>query len=229
MSDPEKEDAESNTTGLHDVPNLKASRAGYKSALTRKRNEIRVLLASAGTVDLQGKLTELKAAWQNFELAHQRYHASLEDDDEIEASFLYFEEEQGKINTIKNKLEERLDLSELEDHSGGMARSSTPERKNTLQQRVKQLEEDLIYSKRMFELEKEYKEKELKLAYERRSLETSLSMGLSVESGAAAVNPSELQARQLQCLEELSKRNLDLVSLTLPQPEIPSFNGNPLD
>ena len=79
------------------------------------------------------------------------------------------------------------------------------------------------------ELEKEYKEKELKLAYERRSLETSLSMGLSVESGAAAVNPSELQARQLQCLEELSKRNLDLVSLTLPQPEIPTFNGNPLD
>ena len=76
---------------------LKKSRAGFKSALTKKRNDLRELMT-------QEKFKELFESWEKFEDTHKTLHKILTDDDEIDQSYKYYDKENEAICEMKQNI-----------------------------------------------------------------------------------------------------------------------------
>ena len=88
---------------------LKKTRSGFKSALTKKRNELSKLLHGEKSVDtVKMKIMELDQAFDNFKGAHDVYTKSLVEEDSIMESREYFESEYCAIKELKEKAGTRI-------------------------------------------------------------------------------------------------------------------------
>ena len=84
---------------------LKKSRAGFKSALTKKRNDLRELMTQESIVDeVKLKFKELLESWEKFEDTHKTLHKILTDDDEIDQSYKYYDKENEAICEMKQNI-----------------------------------------------------------------------------------------------------------------------------
>ena len=80
---------------------LKKTRSGFKSALTKKRNELSELLHGDKSVDtVKMKIMELDQAFDNFKGAHDVYTKSLVEEDSIMESREYFESEYCAVKEL---------------------------------------------------------------------------------------------------------------------------------
>ena len=76
---------------------LKRNRSTAKGILTKKRNEIELLInkfESSAAVEL--KLSELKSAFEQLKLSHGNYHETLTEEEEIQDSLDYLSYEELK-------------------------------------------------------------------------------------------------------------------------------------
>ena len=88
---------------------LKTTRSGFKSALTKKRNELSELLHREKNVDtVKKKIMELDQAFANFEGAHDVYTKSLVEENSIMESREYFESEHCAVKELKERAGSRI-------------------------------------------------------------------------------------------------------------------------
>ena len=88
---------------------LKKTRSGFKSALTKKRNELSDLLHREKNVDaVKMKIMELDQAFVNFKGAHDVYTKSLVEENSIMESREYFESEHCAIKELKERAGSRI-------------------------------------------------------------------------------------------------------------------------
>ena len=84
---------------------LKRTRAGFKSVLTRKRNELSELSQVGVDVDcVKNKVSELNQAFENFKGAHELYTKSLVDVGSIKEAYEYFHAEYHAVSRLKEKV-----------------------------------------------------------------------------------------------------------------------------
>lgn len=255
---------------------LMRSRSGFKANLTRNRNIIRSSIQAGKSREEVRELSRvLQDAWSNFKDAHSRVHDLMTDEDDIEKAYVYFEEEETKMEQVRTKIESYLSSGPPEEEItpydsasqvGAWADKTRP-RSVEVEAALKkaQLEElalaknELALSKRKLDLEQQQlRLEELQLQHERREMELrgspSQGMGFGPEGYSNGIVPDtqghgqyedddqksttssqakdmflEYQKQQTQFLRELSQKNNDMAALTLPQPTVPTFNGNPLD
>ena len=70
---------------------LKRSWSSAKGVVTKRQNELLKLMKDSNNVDqVRAKVLELELALRNFYEAHDKYHAVLTDDSDIEVSIEYF-------------------------------------------------------------------------------------------------------------------------------------------
>ena len=84
---------------------LKRTTAGFKSVLTRKRNELSELSQVGADVDcVKKKVSELNQAFENFKGAHELYTKSLLDVGSIKLAYEYFHAEYHAVSRLKEKV-----------------------------------------------------------------------------------------------------------------------------
>ena len=80
---------------------LNKNRAGFKSALTKKGNDLREVMTQESNVDeVKLKFKELLESWEKFEDTHKTLHKILTDDDEIDQSYKYYDKKNEAICEI---------------------------------------------------------------------------------------------------------------------------------
>ena len=90
---------------VQEITQLKRTRAGFKSVLTRKRNELSDLLEVGADVDcVKNKVSELNQAFDNFKGAHELYTKSLVDVGSIKEAYEYFHAEYHAVSRLKEKV-----------------------------------------------------------------------------------------------------------------------------
>ena len=90
---------------VQEITQLKRTRAGFKSVLTRKRNELSELLEVGADVDcVKNKVSELNKAFENFKGAHELYTKSLVDVGSIKEAYGYFHAEYHAVSRLKEKV-----------------------------------------------------------------------------------------------------------------------------
>lgn len=88
---------------------LKKTRGGFKSALTKKRNELSELLHREKSVDtVKIKIMELDQAFDNFKGAHDVYTKSLVEEDSIMESREYLKSEYCAVKQLKERAGARI-------------------------------------------------------------------------------------------------------------------------
>ena len=91
------------------IRQLKNTRSGFKSVLTKKRNELSELLHREKNVDaVKTKIMELDQAFVNFKGAHDVYTKSLVEESSITESREYFECEHCAVEELKERAESRI-------------------------------------------------------------------------------------------------------------------------
>ena len=90
---------------VQEITQLKRTRAGFKSVLTRKRNELSELLEVGADVDcVKNKVSELNQAFKIFKGAHELYTNSLVDVGSIKEAYEYFHAEYHAVSRLKEKV-----------------------------------------------------------------------------------------------------------------------------
>ena len=90
---------------VQEITQLKITRAGFKSVLTRKRNELSELLEVSFDVDcVKNKVSELNQAFQNFKGAHELYTKILLDVGSIKEAYEYFHAEYHAVSRLKEEI-----------------------------------------------------------------------------------------------------------------------------
>ena len=91
------------------IRQLKNTRSGFRSLLTKKRNELSELLHREKNVDtVKMKIMELDQAFVNFKGAHNVYTKSLVEESSITESLEYFESEHYAVKELKERAESRI-------------------------------------------------------------------------------------------------------------------------
>ena len=102
---------------------LKRSRSSAKGVVTKRQNELLQLMKDSNDVEqVRSKVIELESALRNFYEAHDKYHAVLIDDNDIQDSIEYFESVKHVgtaliqtfdvwFKSVQSKLQEELDLA----------------------------------------------------------------------------------------------------------------------
>lgn len=102
---------------------LKRSRSSAKGVVTKRQNELLKLMKHSNNVDqVRSKVLELELALRNFYEAHDKYHAVLIDDNDIQDSIEYFRTVKYMgaavmqtfdmwLKSVELKLQEELDLA----------------------------------------------------------------------------------------------------------------------
>jgi hypothetical protein len=70
---------------MEELKQMKRARSAAKGLLTKTQNEIKELLLNVDNLEsVKEKIQELDSAMDKFQTAHERYHANLTDDCDIE-------------------------------------------------------------------------------------------------------------------------------------------------
>ena len=104
---------------------LKRNRSTAKGILTKKRNEIELLInkfESSAAVEL--KLSELKSAFEQLKLSHGNYHDTLTEEEEIQDSLDYLSYEELKVEDLISRLQKCKDSVEKMNLEGPLGSKS---------------------------------------------------------------------------------------------------------
>ena len=86
------------------ISQLKNTRAGFKSELTKKRNEVSKLLGKVTDIVCVKKISELNQAFENFKGAHNLYTRSLVELKSNKEAYEYFHCECNAVSCLKERL-----------------------------------------------------------------------------------------------------------------------------
>ena len=90
---------------VQEITQLKRTRAGFKSVLTRKRNELSELSEVGAGVDcVKNKVSELNQTFENFSGAHELYTTSLVGVGSIKEAYEYFHAEYHAVSRLKEEV-----------------------------------------------------------------------------------------------------------------------------
>ena len=71
------------------APTTKRERGSAKGAVTTVINRLKALITESDLKRIDNELRALDEAVENFKAAHESYHSTLEDDDDIDSSTVY--------------------------------------------------------------------------------------------------------------------------------------------
>lgn len=165
-----------------DIKELKKSRAGIKSKITKSCNSIGELMLVEGNVEaVKGKITTAVTGLGEIKAVNDKIRSLLQDDFELEEVDLYFAAVEGSAKEVLNKATAWVDEIESGDNVnevnpgdsasqvGSRVSSSTEASKRALKAEAKKaalaVEEELLKEQQALELE------ELSLKQRRETLE----------------------------------------------------------
>ena len=220
---------------------LRKARSHSKGLITRLQNQLKELMWDLSNIEeVRCKVDELVTALRKFRAVHLRYHAKLDDEDEIEDSREYYAREEQKVNdmlrtidvwiiTAQTKIQQETvelgirpedSVSHISQNSRSTV-SSKAKAKSTLRKSASLLSENSKSLSSISDISDKIKEKAAKKA----ALEEELSLLKSIratEKELSALKSDLARAESQEHLEKeslsskkVSKNSLDKLSLSI--------------